>query len=203
MPEFIQSFTFLLTLLNPFLIVVYLTEIMRKLNYDQFAVVLLRAGTISSLVFCLFSILGDAIFSQVIQAQFASFQIFGGIVFLIISLQFIFQGNAAISALRGDSGNVAGAIAMPVFIGPGTISASVLAGKNLKAPVAIAAILLAVSLSVGIILLLKRLHDHVQIRDSRLIEGYVNIAGRVTALYVGTIAIEMVMRGLQTWTAKF
>lgn len=203
MSDFIRSFTFLLTLLNPFLIVVYLTDVMRKLDYDHFAAVLLRAGIISSLVFCLFGILGDAIFSQVVQAEFASFQIFGGVVFLIISLQFIFKGNAAISALRGDSGNVAGAIAMPVFIGPGTISASVLAGKHLKAPVAIAAIFLAVGVSVGIILLLKRLHDHVQSRDSRLIEGYVNIAGRVTALYVGTIAIEMLMRGLQVWTAKF
>lgn len=203
MADFIQATAFLLTLLNPFLIIVYLTDVVRKLDYSQFSKVLLRAGAISSLVFCLFGLLGDAVFSSVVHAEFASFQIFGGVIFLIISVQFVFNGNAALQSLRGDSAHLAGAIAMPIFVGPGTISASVLAGEALKAPAAIAAILLAVGLSVIIILLLKRLHDLIQTRHSHLIDGYINIAGRVTALYVGTISIEMIMRGFSTWATKF
>jgi multiple antibiotic resistance protein len=202
MAEFMNAVVFILTLLNPFLMIVYLTDVVKKLSYPAFASTLIKAGLISGAVFCLFGILGDAIFSSVIQAEFASFQIFGGIVFLLISIKFVFQGTEAIELLRGDAPNLAGAIAMPVFIGPGTISASVVAGKRLNAMGAIAAIMTALVISVGAILLLKQLHDRIKPRHARLIDLYVDIAGRVTALYVGTISIEMIMRGLQIWISK-
>ena len=50
------------------------------------------------------------------QAEFASFQIFGGVVFLLIGLQFVFRGPAAIEILNGKSEHLAGAIAMSVLL---------------------------------------------------------------------------------------
>jgi hypothetical protein len=38
---------------------------------------MVRAGAISTLVFWSFALLGEVIFRDVLQAQFASFQIFG------------------------------------------------------------------------------------------------------------------------------
>jgi multiple antibiotic resistance protein len=201
--EIIQSTSLLLALLNPFLLVVYLAGPMQQLDRVQFRQVIARAGVIAGAVFCSFAILGDAIFANVIQANFASFQIFGGIIFVIIGLQFVFRGPAAIEMLQGEARYISGAIAMPVLIGPGTISASVIIGKRLEPVFACLAVLVAVFLSLIIVLLLKAVHDYVLPRKEALVERYIEIVGRVTALYVGTVAVEMIMRGVGTWIENY
>lgn len=193
----------MLALLNPFLVIIYLVDLVEKLDQKRFAQVLVHGSLIATAVFCCFAILGDIIFSSIIQAQFASFQIFGGVIFLIIGLQFVFHGPKAITALRGESPGLAGAIAMPVLIGPGTISASVVIGKRHEALYASATIIAAVFISVVIMLALKAIHDFVRPRHEPIIKKYIEIAGRITALYVGTIAVEMIMQGIRTWAGKF
>jgi len=203
MTDIISSSALLLMLLNPFLVVVYLIDVMQKMESRTFRKVLLRAGIISSLVFYFFAILGDTIFSEIMQVEFASFQIFGGIVFLLIGLQFVFRGPQAIEILRGESEHLAGAIAMPILIGPGTISVSVIIGKRLDPLMAGISIFSAIAISIVIILLLKSLHDIVRTRHERLIQRYIEVAGRITALYVGTVSVEMIMQGIRTWAGKF
>ena len=202
MPDFIESFTLLLVLLNPFLTIIYLTDVVEKLDRVTFAKVLARAGLIASGVFCAFALAGDAAFRTFMRADFASFQIFGGVVLLLIALQFVFKGPTAIEILRGDSEHLSGAIAMPVLIGPGTISGGVVIGERLNPIYACAAIVLAVGLCIGIIALLKLLHDYVKPRNEGLIRRYIEVAGRITALFAGTIAVEMIMTGLGTWIER-
>ena len=201
--NFFQSSALLFMLLNPFLVVIYLVDMIQKLNQKQFNSVLIRAGLISMIVFCAFAVLGDMVFSDLIHAEFASFQIFGGIIFLLIGLQFVFRGPEAIEVLRGESEHLAGAVAMPVLIGPGTISASVIIGKNHSSLIACSAVILAIFGSVLIILILKSIHDYVRPRNERLIERYIEIAGRITALFVGTVSVEMIMQGVRTWASQF
>ena len=203
MVPFIKAAVLLLVLLNPFLVIVYLTDVVQKLDFSQFTRVLVRASVISVTVFCCFALLGDAIFSQFVQAEFASFQIFGGVVFLLIGLQFVFKGPTALEILRGESEHLAGAIAMPILIGPGTISASVIVGKRLDPVLACLAIAAAVIVSVTIMLILKRVHDYVRPRKEPLVERYIEIAGRITALFVGTISVEMIMQGIRSWVHEF
>lgn len=193
----------MLTLLNPFLVIIYLVDVVQKLKQEQFHRVLFRAGLIAIAVFCSFAILGDTIFTGLMQVEFASFQIFGGIVFLLIGIQFVFRGPTAIEILRGESKHIAGSIAMPVLIGPGTISASIVIGKRHEPLLACAAVVLAVVICLLVIALLKFLHDSVPATREALIERYIEIAGRITALYVGTVAIDMIMQGIRTWVHKF
>ena len=203
MTDFFRSTALLLTLLNPFLVIIYLVDVVQKLKQKQFRLILVRAGLIASTVFCSFAILGDTIFSGLMQVEFASFQIFGGIVFLLIGIQFVFHGPTAIEALRGESEHIAGSIAMPVLIGPGTISASVIIGKRHEPIVACTAVVTAVVICLIAIILLKFIHDLVNQSREALINRYIEIAGRITALYIGTVAIDMIMQGLRTWVNKF
>lgn len=203
MSDFLQSAGLLLVLLNPFLVIVYLIDIVEKLGLRQFTGILIRAGIIAGTVFFCFAVLGDTIFSGIIQAEFASFQIFGGIVFLLIGLQFVFQGPAAIEILRGESEHLAGAVAMPVLIGPGTISASVIIGKKHAPLTACCAVAAGLIVSICIIILLKSAHDYVRPRKEPLVERYIEIIGRITALFVGTVSVEMIMRGIRTWAQSF
>jgi small neutral amino acid transporter SnatA (MarC family) len=203
MTELLKSAVLLLVLLNPFLVIIYLVDIVEKFDRVRFSRVLFSGSLIATAVFCCFAILGDVIFSNIVQAEFASFQIFGGLVFLLISLQFVFKGPTAIEALRGESSGLAGAIAMPVLIGPATISASVLIGKRHDALLACATIIAAVSISIAIMLALKLLHDFVRPHNEPVVKRYIEISGRITALYVGTISVEMIMQGIRTWADKF
>ncbi len=203
MIDIIKSTSLLLVLLNPFLLVIYLVDVIQKVEKKVFTQVLIRAGCIACVVFILFAILGDAIFSELMQVDFASFQIFGGIVFLMIGLQFMFKGPSAIKILRGDSKHLAEAIAMPVLIGPGTISASVVIGKRHDVWLACLCVIVAVTLCLISVSVLKFIYDRIQEKNSPLVERYIEIAGRVTALFVGTVAVQMIMLGLQSWSERF
>jgi multiple antibiotic resistance protein len=202
MSELFESSVLLLMLLNPFFVILYLIDVMQKKSAMQFAKILINAGLISSSVFVLFGLLGDYIFRTIFQADFASFQIFGGIVFLLIGIQFVLKGTHSIDILRGDSNEIAGAIALPIMIGPGTISASVLTGKKLDMLLAVLSILFAVGVSIFVMILLKYIHDYVRPKREILIERYTEIAGRLMALYVGTFSVDMIMKGIKTWLGK-
>lgn len=202
MSEFFNSIALLLILLNPFLLIVYLIELVQDLDLKLFSSILIRGGIIASGIHITFALLGDAAFSRLLHAEFASFQIFGGIVFLIVGINFMLKGNQAIEALRGAPEHIAGSIAMPILVGPATVSASVMMGKALKPPYAILGVLIAVGGTVIVVIALKILHDWVKPRSEALVQRYIEIAGRVTALIVGIFAVEMIMQGTIVWVGR-
>jgi small neutral amino acid transporter SnatA (MarC family) len=124
------------------------------------------------------------------------------VVLLLIGLQFVFRGPTAIEVLRGESEHLTGAIAMPVLIGPGTISASVILGNRHDPLEACAVVLVAVAASIALLVILKAGHDFMRPRNARLVHRYMEVAGRITALYVGTVSIDMIMQGVRTWAGK-
>jgi len=196
---FIESISLLIMLLNPFLLIVYLVDLVNNLSLKQFTEVLIRAGIISSIVFILFAITGDYFFSEVLQTRFGSLQIFGGIVLLIIGLQFVFRGTSAIEGLRGEPKHIAGSVAMPIMIGPGTISACMITGERLNPVFSSLGILVSLTITIIIMIGLKLFFDYLKPRDEKLLGRYVEIAGRITALVVGTYAIDLIMNGLHNW----
>lgn len=196
---FFESLTLMLVLLNPFLMVIYLLDVIRELDAATFIKVLARGGAISIVVFVGFAAVGDNIFTDVLHVRFAAFLLFGGVVFLIIGLRFVFIGPDAIRAIRGSPDHVAGSIAMPFMIGPATINASVLAGGQLPLAFATLAIVIAVSITVLGVYGLKRVHDFVNRRNTRLVERYVDLTGRIASLIIGMFAIEMIFRGIEGW----
>jgi len=202
MMESFRSMALLLVLLNPFLVIIYLIDVVQKVDRRQFASVLFRAGLIAGAVFCCFVVLGDALFSDVMHVRFASFQIFGGLVFLLIGLQFVFRGPTAIEILRGESEHLVGAVTMPVLVGPGTISASIVIGKRHDPLPACGMVFAGVLFSVALMIALKILHDAVRTKREPLVQRYIEIAGRITALVVGTISVEMIMQGVQSWLER-
>jgi len=193
------SFLLLFALLNPFLMSIYLIDLITDLGTRVFVRVLARGAAISGVVFTLFAWGGDAIFSQYLQVRFASFQVFGGIVFLLIGVRFVFSGADAMRTVRGQPEHIAGSIAMPFMIGPGTVSASVVIGARLPVLNAAAVILVTLALTVLLVIAIKIAHDYVRERNARIIDRYMEIVGRLSALLIGTIAVEMVFEGLGSW----
>lgn len=89
----IESAVFLLVLLNPFLLSVYLLDLVETLGVARLGRVLVRASLISGAVFCAFAWAGDSLLTRLLHVRFASFMIFGGIVFLIIGIRFVLMGG--------------------------------------------------------------------------------------------------------------
>jgi multiple antibiotic resistance protein len=199
MDDFLKSVLLLFVLLNPFIMSVYLAELIKGVEIRTLSQHLIRASVISIIVFSFFAWVGEAAFENIFQVHFASFMIFGGITFLIIGIRLILGVGAPVEALRPQSGQIAGAIAMPFIVGPGTISASVLIGSRLPLQSAVLAIGVALLLAMGAILVLKITYDDVQKRSEKYISRYMEIAGRVTALFTGTFAIELIAKGVERW----
>jgi small neutral amino acid transporter SnatA (MarC family) len=197
--EFLSSIVLLFILLNPFLIIIYIIDLVQQCSISEFVKIITRAAGISIIVFVLFALTRNLIFDVIIQSDFASFQIFGGVIFLMIGIRFVFKGVSAIKELRGTPKHIIGSLTMPILIGPGTISASIVIGERLSTTLAIISILTAVTLSLTIMLGLKVLHDVISSRKEELIERYIEITGRITALVVGTFAVELIMRGVKSW----
>jgi small neutral amino acid transporter SnatA (MarC family) len=172
----VSSALLLFALLNPFLMSVYLLDLITDLPGATFVRVLARGALISAVVF-------------------------GGVIFLLIGVRFVFSGADAMRGIRGQPEHVAGSIAMPFMIGPGTVSASVVVGARL--PLADAVIVIFATLAAAVVLVaaIKLAHDYLKERNARVVDRYIEIVGRVSALLIGTFAVEMIFEGLGTWLA--
>jgi multiple antibiotic resistance protein len=201
MDTFLKTSFMLFVLINPFILSVYLIELIKGVSFKSFSEYLIRAGVISYVIFLIFAWAGEAIFENVFQIRFISFMIFGGVTFLIVGIRLILGIGPPVESLRPDAMDLSGAIAMPFIVGPGTISASVLAGSRLDFGMAALAIGLALASSIVAIILLKKIHDVVHQRAERYVARYVGIAGRVTALFTGSFAVELILKGVERWLA--
>ena len=76
-------------------------------------------------------------------------------------------------------------------------------GAVSMAATACGAVTFAVFASVVIMLLLKLMHDYLRPRREKLVQKYIEVAGRITALYVGTVSVEMIMQGVRSWSERF
>lgn len=201
MEPVIKAGVLLFVLLNPLLMSVYLVELIRTTPIGLFTRIMLRASLTSTSAFLLFAWLGELVFTDIFHVRFSSFLIFGGIVFLLIGLRMMLQGSTAIIPLQGgEPSRIAGAVALPFMIGPGTISASVLIGKRVQEPLwSSVAILSAVGVAGVSVIILKRLYDVVQAKNQGLLQRYLDITGRVIALFTGTYAVEMISSGVELW----
>jgi len=195
----IASFLLLFALLNPFLMSVYLLDLITDLPREMFVKVLARGALVSAIVFSLFAWTGDAIFSDVLHVRFASFQVFGGIIFLAIGVRFVFSGADAMRTMRGQPEHIAGSIAMPFMIGPGTVSASVVVGARLPVADSVMVIFATLAATVALVAAIKLAHDYLKERNARVVDRYIEIVGRISALLIGTFAVEMIFEGLGTW----
>ncbi|MCO8107765.1 MarC family protein [Acinetobacter indicus] len=196
MSESLHAFALFFSLLNPFLMSIYMLGIIRNSEARVFNRALIQGSLISFVVFIIFAKTGEAFFHDVLHVRFESFQIFGGIIFLVIGYRYVFEGADTIGVMRGAPHQLAGTIAMPFMIGPGTISAAVITGIQLNLWQLVLVIFVTLFLTCSLLILMKYAHDHLQHKHSNYIDLYVDIVGRLAALLIGTIAIDMIVTGV-------
>ena len=65
MDLFIKSFLMIFVLLNPFIMSIYMIEIVKAMDYKTFSQQMIRAIIISFVVFFLFALGGDRVFTDI------------------------------------------------------------------------------------------------------------------------------------------
>ncbi|HCU1861304.1 MULTISPECIES: MarC family protein [Acinetobacter calcoaceticus/baumannii complex] len=193
---FISTFILFFSLLNPFLMSIYMIGLIRHTETRVFNKALIQGGLIAYVVFLLFAWGGEAIFNRYLNVRFESFQIFGGLIFLVIGYRYVFQGADTIGEMRGAPEHLAGTVAMPFMIGPGTISAAVVTGMSMSLVEAAIVIALVLFLSCSVLIAMKFSHDHLRYSHAKYIDRYFDIVGRLAALLIGTIAVDMIVNGV-------
>ena len=194
--QYIHSFALFFSLLNPFLMSVYMVGMIRNTEARIFNRALIQGSAIAFLVFIFFAWGGEQIFNQYLNVRFESFQIFGGIIFLVIGYRYVFQGADTIGEIRGAPEHLAGTVAMPFMIGPGTISAAVVTGMDVGLTGAVMVMAATLLLTCIILILMKFMHDNLRYRHAKYVDYYFDIVGRLAALLIGTIAVDMIVTGI-------
>ena len=193
---FISTFILFFSLLNPFLMSIYMIGLIRHTDTKVFNKALIQGGLIAYVVFLLFAWGGEAIFNRYLNVKFESFLIFGGLIFLVIGYRYVFQGADTIGEMRGAPEHLAGTVAMPFMIGPGTISAAVVTGMSMSLVEAAIVIALVLFLTCSVLIAMKFSHDHLRYKHAKYIDRYFDIVGRLAALLIGTIAVDMIVNGV-------
>ncbi|MFX6540868.1 MarC family protein [Acinetobacter baumannii] len=193
---FISTFILFFSLLNPFLMSIYMIGLIRHTETRVFNKALIQGSLIAYVVFLLFAWGGEAIFNRYLNVRFESFLIFGGLIFLVIGYRYVFQGADTIGEMRGAPEHLAGTVAMPFMIGPGTISAAVVTGMSMSLLEAAIVIALVLFVSCSVLIAMKFYHDHLRYSHAKYIDRYFDIVGRLAALLIGTIAVDMIVNGV-------
>ncbi|MCA4241942.1 MarC family protein [Acinetobacter baumannii] len=193
---FISTFILFFSLLNPFLMSIYMIGLIRHTETRVFNKTLIQGSLIAYVVFLLFAWGGEAIFNRYLNVRFESFLIFGGLIFLVIGYRYVFQGADTIGEMRGAPEHLAGTVAMPFMIGPGTISAAVVTGMSMSLLEAAIVIALVLFVSCSVLIAMKFSHDHLRYSHAKYIDRYFDIVGRLAALLIGTIAVDMIVNGV-------
>jgi small neutral amino acid transporter SnatA (MarC family) len=193
-----KLFLFMLVMINPFAQVVYLHDLMTKLSFRDFAQIHLRATLLSLGVFALFAVAGETILNSVFQVRLAALQIFGGLIMLYVAHRYITNGAGSNLLFNGDISTLSQEITLPYMVGPGTIWVSILIGHSFPVHIALLILTACVTINMIFVVSVRGIYARLESKKETFLGKYFSILMRVNALLIGAIAVEMILRGIET-----
>ena len=188
----------LLVMMNPFAIFIYMDPIMKSLHHRGFLMVFVKATAISFFVLLFFFLVGEVFFKNVLQINFDSFRIFGGIVVFSFAYLFIVSGRKAIIMMKENLDDLASEIAIPFIVGMGSISLIILFSKKLSVIEGIITVSAVLSANFIIILLLKLLRDKLPGKKLKVaFDKNMQVLMRIMGFFIGAIGIDLIIKGIK------
>lgn len=186
-----------LVMLNPFALFVFLDPLRRNMEGMHFNRMLLRASMNSLMVFLVFYLLGDALFTKVFQINFDSFRIFGGIIIFTLAYRYIIISRKALIQFKQNINDLSIDVSVPFMVGAGTISLSILMGETAHQWfVGVFALVGVVALNHLIIISLGHARRLLSKRPD-MFDIYMDAVMRINIFFIGAIGIDMVITGIQ------
>ena len=189
-----------LAMLNPFALFLYLRPAMKDLPAREYSEALIKAGTISLIVFLTFVLLKDFIFETLLNIDFEAFRIFGGIILFSFAFIMIVRGQKAFIQLKGSIDELAAEIALPYMVGAGTISLSILLRESFGILMAGWLLFVIMAIHVGIVIglhFIRKMIDHKP--GQHAFDYSMEVLLRVSGFFLGAIGIDMVLTGIRAF----
>lgn len=185
-------------MINPIALFLYLLPIMEELEHKEFAKVMFKATLTSFMIYFLFFLFGDVLFTKVFQINFESFRIFGGVVLFSFAYFYIVKGQKAMLRMKENLDDLANEIALPFMVGAGTISLAILMKEKLDYALGIGTLVVATFVSFNIVMALKFVRDRLKNERLRIaFDKNMEIAVRLNGFFVGAIGIDMMNTGIR------
>jgi len=183
-------------MLNPFATFVILEPLRRNMERKSFTTMLARASLNSVVIFILFYLVGDVVFTKIFQIEFESFRIFGGIIIFSFAYIYIVKDRKTLIQPKTNINDLALDVSVPFMVGAGTISFAILLAENtpnvtsgIMAIIGIVAANHLIILGLGYIRLLL---------GSRQLsfDKYMDVAMKINIFMIGAIGVDMIVTGL-------
>jgi len=164
----------------------------QNMNDGQRKKIFNTAILVSFILLLLFSFAGQEIFN-IFGISIFSFEIAGGILILIIAIRILISGNLH---EKEDTPENIGAvpIAMPLLVGPGAITTTILNFQNFDIWVTILSVFIVLTLTWVILRFINRIYRILGKTGSVII-------ARVMSLLIATIAIQYILIGTTHYLA--
>jgi multiple antibiotic resistance protein len=162
----------------------------KPLSRDQKLKVFRTASLVGGALLAVFALVGQEIL-VLFGISLDSFEIAGGLVLLLLSIEIIFRGERSDKLALASVEDVAVfPIAFPLLVGPGAITLTMISIQASGLVVALAAIIVVMFVSYVVL----RLTDRI---DSLLGKTGAAVIARIMALFIAAIAIQYVLAGVQ------
>lgn len=183
-------------MLNPLAMFVILEPLRRNMERQSFKAMLARASLNSVVIFVLFYLAGDVIFTKIFQIEIEVFRIFGGIVIFSFAYFYVVKDSKTLIQPKTNINDLALDVSVPFMVGAGTISFAIMLGQ--KSPntmigmLAIVGIVVAnhlIILGLGYVRVLLKSHED-------YFDKYMDVGMRLNIFMIGAIGVDMVVSGL-------
>mgnify|MGYP006288492101 CR=1 FL=1 len=194
----ISSIIEFLVMLNPFALFLYLEPVRKDLKHKDFIRVIFKATLISLTICFLFYFFGEFIFDKILQIDFESFRIFGGIIIFSYAYFFIIKGQKALIMIKENLNDLASEIALPFMVGAGTISLSILV--SYRHQVWTGSLILVTVFVVNFLLIYLFTIFRNGLEGRKLKTAYdknMEVLLRLNGFFIGAIGINMMLTGIR------
>lgn len=187
-----------LVMLNPFALFLYLEPIRKDLSHKDYILVILKATLISFVVCALFFYTGEFIFKKVLQINFESFRIFGGIIIFSYAYFYIVKGQKAMIMIKENLDDLASEIALPFMVGAGAISLSILLSQKHSIMLGTVALVIIFGMNFLVLFGLKKFRDSLEHKKFKTaFDKNMEVLLRLNGFFIGAIGINMVLMGIK------
>lgn len=192
----LQAIVSFLIFLNPIALFLYLLPLKKEVGLRKFINIVARASFITYLIFFIFAVSGEKFF-QALDINFEAFRVFGGIIVASLSLIFIINGKKSLIATTGELNRIAAEIALPFMVGAGTITLSILVGRQLGPLKGSFAIFIAMLLTFLIICFFAVLRNSLNRKLKIVFDQNADILLRINSFIIGAIAVDLTVIGIK------
>lgn len=185
-------------MLNPVALFLYLKPLIAHATFSEYNKVVWKATIISGLVYTVFILTGDAIFTDVFGINFNSFRLFGGIIIAGFAIKFLLHGKSSFIDTKGTLDEVAEQLALPFMVGAGSISVSVLIGYQYTAWEWLTILIVTMMVCAMLLILFWLIRQYVFVgMMKQQFDKILTIVFRLNSFLMGAVGIDMIITAIR------